>query len=189
MKCWYSMGICMLTLRRSCCSRSSEEYRIRRWCYTACASGGGGNLTLAIIVNNFVHTLHELCTNFTCAQHSCFFNFTWTLHELYAVIYMNFTCTLHADFTGTLHELYTQTLHELYMNFTRTSKECFHSFTWTLHELYEIIYMNFTWTLHGRTLHELYMGHVNLIETCSGGGGHRTRDQCVVRVSTKEGST
>ncbi len=37
-----------------------------------------------------------------------------------------------------------------------------------------------------RTLHELYMGHVNLIETCSGGGGHRTRDQCVVRVSTKE---
>ena len=114
----------------------------------------------AVIVNNFAHTLHELYTNFTCAQHSCFFNFTWTLHELYEIIYMNFTCTLHANFTWTLHKIYTQTLHELYINFTRTSKECFHSFTWTLHELYEPFYMNFRCTLHADftwTLHELYM--------------------------------
>ncbi len=71
------------------------------------------------------------------------------------------------------------------------------NFTWTLHgrTLHELN-MNFTWTLHGRTLHELYMnsawthitwtshGHVNLIKISCGGGENRTRDQSVVKVST-----
>ncbi len=39
------------------------------------------------------------------------------------------------------------------------------------------LYLNFTFALHARTLHELYMGRVNLIETFSGGGGHRTREE------------
>ncbi len=64
----------------------------------------------------YTQTLHELYMNFTRTSKECFPSFIWTLHELYAVFYMNFTCTLRA-----------RTLHELYMNFTSTH------FTWTLH--------------------------------------------------------